>query len=402
MNFTLFIIHFSLEIMRILFCTNSLGARGGIEMATIVKANALADIEGNEVAVCFTDRGTYPDDMIHPLSEKVRVIDLGVPFWDLHPLSLRNLLVTAPAKFRRLRRAMKRVILDFRPDIVISTGSYEKFALATIRPASLLGKACAKVREYHFCSNYRDYLPRKSRVASLAAFLEYNVLGRMFDMNYLLTREDMETNFKGRKGYDYMYNPVTFACGHRLPVPERDRAVIVVCRLTAQKNVHAAIRAWASISGDVPGWRLRIAGDGEQRQELETLAGALGVADTVDFLGFRTDVAELMGRSRILAVTSRYEGFTLNMLEAIACGTVPVAYRCPYGPADLITDGVDGLLVDYMDERQFAATLRALIQSPGRQEAMSRAAAARALDFTPGLTAARWMDKYREILNMEF
>lgn len=385
--------------MRILFCTNSLGARGGIEMVTIVKANAFADIAGNDVAVCFTDRGTYPDDMVHPLSEKVRVIDLGVPFWDLYPLNPRNLFVTAPSKFIRLRKAMKKAITDFRPDVVITTGSYEKYALASINPSRLLGKKCAKVREYHFCSNYRDYLPAKSRVASLAEAFEYNVLGHMFDMNYLLTREDLETHFPGRKGFDYMYNPVSFTAPPRIPIEERDKAVIVVCRLTAQKNVHAILRAWAAIQGDVPGWTLRIVGDGDQRRELEHLAASLGIAGTVEFLGFRKDIADLLTRSRILAMTSRYEGFTLNMLEAMACGTVPVAYRAPYGPADLITDGVDGVLVDYMDENQFAAKLKGLLASPDQLEAMSRAAVARMEDFTASRIASQWMEKYNDLIS---
>ena len=368
-------------------------------MVTIVKANSFADIPGCEVAVCYTDRGTYPQDVIHPLSDKVRVYDLGVPFWDLHPLNAKNLLVNAPKKFLRLRSALKRVIRDFRPDVVITTGSYEKFGVATIRPSRLLGKPCAKVREYHFCSNYRDFLPRKSWVADLAAVFEYRVLCWMFDMNYLLTREDMETNFRGRKGFDYMYNPVTFSMPERRPMPERDNAVIAVCRLTAQKNVHAVIRAWAAISADVTGWRLRIVGDGDQRRELEALAVELGIADTVDFLSFRKDIPELLSRSKILVMTSRYEGFTLNMLEAIVCGTVPVAYRAPYGPADLITDGVDGVLVDYMDEAQFAIRLKALILSPERLEAMSKAAVERSRDFLPGNIAIQWMEKYKRILN---
>ena len=369
-------------------------------MVTIVKANSFAEIPGCNVAVCYTDRGNYPQDMIHPLSDKVRVYDLGVTFWDLHPLNLRNLLVNAPKKFMLLRKALKRVIRDFRPDVVITTGSYEKFGVATICPSRLLGKPCAKVREYHFCSNYRDYLPHKSRVAGLAEAFEYRALGRMFDMNYLLTREDLETNFKGRKGFDYMYNPVTFCPPERRPMSERDDAVIVVCRLTDQKNVHAIIRAWAAICGDVAGWRLRIVGDGNRRQELEALADKLGIADTVDFLGFRKDVQELLSRSKILAMTSRYEGFTLNMLEAIVCGTVPVAYRAPYGPADLITDGVDGVLVDYMDEVQFASRLKALIQSPDSLEAMSKAAVERSRDFFPENIASQWMEKYRELLTV--
>lgn len=384
--------------MRILFCTNSLGPKGGIEKVTIVKANTFADMDGVEVAICFTDRGTYPHDMIHPLSPKVRVIDLDVPFWDLHPLNLKNLLVEAPRKFARLRKSLKRAILDFRPDIVITTGSYEKYALASIRPSKLLGKRCAKVREYHFNSSYRSYLPKRSPVGALAEIFEYRVLGRMFDMNYLLTREDKETNFKNRKGFDYQYNPVTYTSGECQPVNERDKTVVVLCRLTYQKNVHAAIRAWAAIKEDTREWTLKIAGAGEDLEELKHLADVLGVADSVEFTGFVRNVPEVLKHSRILIMTSRYEGFGINIVEAMASGTVPVSYSTPFGPADIITDGVDGVLVDYMDERQLAERLRALMLDPAKMEALSVAAAERALDFSTDRIAVQWIEKYRALL----
>lgn len=385
--------------MRILFCTNSLGAQGGIEKVTIVKANAFAEINNNEVAICFTDRGSYPYNLIHPLSEKLKVIDLGVPFWDLNPLNIKNIFVKAPRKFLKLRKAMKKCILNFRPDIVITTGSYEKYALATIRTHTLLGKPCAKIREYHFGSNYRDYLPLKSKISAMCAVFEHRVLGSMFDMNFLLTREDLETHFHGKKRYDFMYNPVTFSPQPRVPLDERDKSVIVVCRLTDQKNVQATIRAWASIKKDVSGWILRIVGDGDMFHELIRLVSILGVEDSVDFLGFRKDVPDLMRRSRILAMTSKYEGFGLNIVEAMACGTVPVAYRTPYGPADIITDGVDGILVDYWNEEKFAVALRNLILSPERMEEMSIAAMRRAQDFYIHEITSRWMVKFDNIVN---
>lgn len=212
-------------------------------------------------------------------------------------------------------------------------------------------------------------------------------------MNYLLTHEDLDTNFKVRKGFDFMYNPVPFSQAKRIPIEERDMAVIAVCRLTDQKNVHAIIHAWSAIKDDVHGWTLRIVGDGDQRQELEELARKRNVSDTVEFMGFRKDVQELMSKSRILVMASKYEGLGINIMEAMACGTVPVAYRTHYGPADIITHGEDGFLVDYMYEEKLAATLRGLIVTPDMAERMSRAAAKKAKDFAPERICSLWMEK---------
>lgn len=383
--------------MRILFCTNSLGARGGIERVTIVKANAFAEIPGNEVAICYTDKGTYPEDTIHPVSGKVRVIDTGVPFWDLYPLNLKNLLVTAPKKLLKLRKSLKRIIKDFKPDVVITTGSYEKYALATLSPSRIAGKPSVKVREYHFNSNYRKFTG-DSRLFKIAEWFEYNVLGRMFDMNYLLTKEDKDSNFKHNPKFDYLYNPVSFS--HiEMSDTKRENIVIAVNRLVDQKNTTDIIKAWGRIQNKAIGWKLLIVGDGPERKMLQELANNLGVGDTVHFLGFRKDIPELLSKSKILAMASKYEGMPLNLLETIVMGVVPISYRTPYGPADIITDGKDGILVDYMDEKQFADKLLRLIKDDACIKNMSIAAKERAKDFDVNKIAGEWMEKYRSLLD---
>lgn len=120
--------------MRILFCTNSLGVFGGIERVTIVKANALAEIPGNEVAICYTDKGNFPET-IHPLSDKVNVYNLGTPYWGF--TSIRKIARDFIKTVLATRRALLRVVDSFKPDVIISTGSYEKFAIASITSKSL-------------------------------------------------------------------------------------------------------------------------------------------------------------------------------------------------------------------------------------------------------------------------
>lgn len=380
--------------MRILICTNSIGARGGIERVTIVKANHFAEIEGVEVAICYTDKGSYPYDMIHPLSSAVKAIDTGVSFWDLHPLSVKNLLYTAPKKFIALRNALARIIADFMPDVVVSTGSYEKYALAFINPSKITRKTCIKVREYHFNSNYRKFIKR-SFITSATELFENKVLSRLYDMNYLLTKEDLDKNFKGRRDFDYQYNPLPFNCEEEV---ERKDIVIAAGRLVDQKNYDALIRIWASIESKVSGWQLWIVGEGEQRGMLEELAKSLGVDTTIKFLGFCDDMSKVLSTCKILASTSKYEGFGVSIIEAMACGVVPISYRTPYGPADIISHGKNGMLVEYMDESMFADTLLSLMQDQDTIRSMQKSAKERAKDFAPERIAAQWLENYKLIL----
>ncbi len=384
--------------MKILICTNSLGAKGGLEKVTIVKANALADIAGHEVAVCYTDKGTYPEDTIHPLSPKVRVYDLGVPFWDLYPLSLKNLLVTAPRKFIAMRRALRRVIADFSPDVVITTGSYEKFGVASLNPSRITGHPAIKIREFHFNSNYRRY-DGKMRFPSAAEWVDLKLLPHFFDKCFLLTKEDYESNFKGNRLFDYVNNPLTSLTAIPLPLwQQRSRKVITVTRLEHEKNIEAMLRVWATVAPSRPEWTLEIVGDGSLRGQLEDMASRLGISGSVTFSGFRKDVTQRLADSRIFLLTSRYEGFGLVILEAMAAGAVPLSYRTPYGPADIIEDGVSGALTDYDDTRQMASRLIALMDDDDKLARMSAAAAERASHFSITRIISLWTSKYNALL----
>lgn len=252
-----------------------------------------------------------------------------------------------------------------------------------------------KIREYHFNSNYRKYTDG-SKLFKIVEWFEYKILGRMFDMNYLLTKEDKETNFQGNPKFDYQYNPFSFSSNYSPSI--RQNTVIVVNRLVAQKNTAAIIRIWSKIHNQAPDWQLVIAGEGTEYNELSELSSSLGLGDSLLFLGFRKDIPDLLLTSKIITLTSKYDGMALNLLEAMSQGVVPISYRTPYGYVGIITDGKDGVLVDYMDEEQFAEKLLELMRDPGRIERMSAAAKERANDFDVAKIAVEWMKKYKTLL----
>jgi len=158
----------------------------------------------------------------------------------------------------------------------------------------------------------------------------------------------------------------------------RERTVLVLQRLEAEKSTDVAVRAWAA-AGRRDGWRLRIVGDGAERAALGELADRLGVADSVDFLGFRSDVAaQLVAASLVLAPTPR-EGLGLASLEAMAAGVPVVASR---GGGHLETvGGVEGAALFSPGDAAAAGRLVAeLIDDPARRRAYGAALRARQRD----------------------
>lgn len=110
-----------------------------------------------------------------------------------------------------------------------------------------------------------------------------------------------------------------------VPSVERTRTVLVAQRLEPEKKTDMAIRAFATSGVADDGWRLQIAGSGAQRELLGQLAGELGVAASVDFLGMRHDMDALLALAGLLIAPCEIEGLGLTVLEAMACGLPVVA-----------------------------------------------------------------------------
>ena len=121
--------------------------------------------------------------------------------------------------------------------------------------------------------------------------------------------------------------------------------------------------------------KLLLAGDGELLTPLQKyVASSLGLADRVDFLGYRDDVAELLPMCDLVASASMREGLPVNIIEALACGLPVVASRVR-GHVDLLQHGRNGMLVPLgLDSYQrFARSLRAVLRGiPGRRGTVAR------------------------------
>ena len=141
-----------------------------------------------------------------------------------------------------------------------------------------------------------------------------------------------------------------------VPAPAGALSVIAVGRLVPQKGHDVLIRAFRTVVRDVPDARLLIVGDGEGRASLAALIRACGLEGCVTLAGHRPDIASLLRGATVLAHPSRWEGFGLVLLEAMAVALPVVATRVSAIP-EIIEDGVSGLLVPADDEHALASAL---------------------------------------------
>ena len=130
---------------------------------------------------------------------------------------------------------------------------------------------------------------------------------------------------------------------------------------------------------EAPGWRLRIYGSGPEHDRLAAQAAATGAA--IELMGRTQEMGAAMAAASIFALSSRFEGFGMVIVEAMSHGLPVVSFDCPHGPRDIIGAGDGGILVRPEDVDALAAALLELIADPDRRRALAEAALRRSRDF---------------------
>lgn len=195
------------------------------------------------------------------------------------------------------------------------------------------------------------------------------------------------------------YQPVTAPAAR----PVGDVVVGMVGRLAPWKGQHVFIRAIAAARTEVPRLRARIIGaplfgEDEYAAELRQLAGDLGVEDIVEFRGFCADVESELAQLSILVHASTIpEPFGQVVVEGLAAG-LPVIAAAAGGPAEIITDGVDGLLFPPGDVDALAGRLRRLSADADLRQRLEMRGVRTAERFRPNVIGAEIEDVYARIM----
>jgi glycosyltransferase involved in cell wall biosynthesis len=172
-------------------------------------------------------------------------------------------------------------------------------------------------------------------------------------------------------------DPARFAAADRnrgrqgLGLAEGDLMVLCVAALTEDKDHRALLAAWREIAAARPRAHLLLAGEGGLRHELTGLAAG---SPRVRFLGFRDDIPDLLAAADVFVLASRHEGLGTTIMDA-ACCRLPVVATRTGGIPELVSDGVDGLLVPLGDAAALGQALARCLDEPALRERLGAAAA---------------------------
>lgn len=271
----------------------------------------------------------------------------------------------------------------FQPDIVLSWMS---------RASSITGKAVAK-----------------AAAKASARLVVIGRLGGYYDLKYyagcdhLIGNTPDITRYLVDKGWPearahFVPNFVSAVPGAALPrsefnIPEYVPLLLAAGRLHRNKAYDVLLTALKNL----PDCHLLLAGDGGDARELESLAHKLGVASRVRFLGWRGDIANLMATADMLICPSRIEPLGNVVIEAWA-RNLPVVAAASDGPAWLIKDGEDGLLVPVEDVDLLSDAIQRFTADPGLAPRLAAGGRRRfEAEFTESVVIARFLELFERV-----
>lgn len=362
-------------------------AFGGIEKAICSMANLFAERYEVEILSVYH----MPDSPAFPLDERVKVRWLlnDTPNRDdwkaalsAHDLSgIARESLRAARILRDKKRAVIETIQSAEDGVVITTRPEDNVLLSRYgRPGAL--KIAQLHQDHRFDKGLVKSFKRDYGGVDVFALLTPGLRDEVADMmrgNNARTKCVYLPNFLEH----FPENPDRH---------QREKTVLAVGRLHEVKRFDLLIRLFAVVHKQFPDWKLRIVGDGEEREKLEMTIKELCAEDYVNLTGKKdaAGVEEEMLRASVFAMTSRSEGFPFVLLEAQSCGLPVAAFDVRVGPGFVVQDGVNGYLAADMVYEDFCEKLASLIKDEKLRREMSEAAIAHAAGFSREKVGEMW------------
>lgn len=323
----------------IAFFSGSISNTGGTERVCTQIANGLHR-RGYKVLIISQLSG---DGVKFELEEGIEVVSL----FDRERFGKRNALKYISV-IRKLHSEVKRRKIDYLIDVDVY------LSLFSIPATAFTKTKVVSWEHFNFKNNngikHRDYA-RKLAVKFSHAIVT-------------LTEKDKgyyQSSLKCNDNIQAIYNPFVKDERFTTDLPPKEKVVLAVGRYTYQKGFDLMLNVWKHVASDFPDWKLSFVGDGENKEELVKSAHDLKISDSVNFLPFTDQITTEYQKASIYAMTSRYEGLPLVLIEGKSNGLPIVSFDCETGPSDIIRDGVDGFLIEDKEEKQFAEKLRKLM-----------------------------------------
>jgi glycosyltransferase involved in cell wall biosynthesis len=365
--------------MKIFIYYHNIDAVGGAPRVYSRLASYWADDKGYDVLI-LSHFGSPKS--FYPISKKVK-IKTAFPIRNVNFSRIpRN--IVSPLLFPRLLLHLAK----FKPDIII------------VNNAPYYGVIQAAIaRQALFMGNVPLVIWKHSGVFMKSSFL-YKITKRLLfpKASAVVALTDGDAPLTRNKNTYVIRNPIPSVCSNGDEPQKREKTALFVGRLVPQKSIHHLLKAWSMARESLNGWKLIILGGGELKDDLTGLAAKLKLKESVIFAGETDSVTKYYKTASFFVMSSMHEGLPVVLIEALFYGLPAVSYDCPFGPREIIKDGVNGVLVKNGDIKTLSETIAKLASDDGYRLNLAAGTAGSVDKFSLEEVAADWDKLFSDLL----
>ena len=364
--------------MKLVYIVNRIDGPGGLERVLSIKASILAD--NHNYAVHIITLNQENTELFYEFSSKIVYHNIS---------AVGNPILKIYRYVTNLRNAVKSI----KPDVIAVCDDGLKGLFLPI----LLGKPVPMVYERHVSRqagnlNVNKSISSKFKIA--VTFRLMNFGAKFYNKFVVLTNGNLnEWNLKNVK---VIPNPLSF-------YPEEsstltNKTVLAVGKQSYQKSYDRLLKSWQIIHNKFPDWTLNIYGTISKKEKLDELAKMLKIEQSVNFYPPVKNIKDKYKEASIYVLSSRYEGFGMVLTEAMAYGVPCVAFDCPYGPSDIISNNKNGIVVKNGDIEDLANGVNTLIANKDLRKSMGQNAKIDVKRYFPKKIVAQWNELFLSLI----
>lgn len=381
--------------MKIAYLYTELTISGGADRVLTDKANYLAE-HGYDVTIITESQMGRP--VVFPLSPKVKLVDMGIDFNKQYEYNflLRSVIYLKCIQQYKVR--LKELLKELKPDIVITLMGRSLDFITSIDDGSIkIGEAHttkAHLRSYHLLEErggIYKILAKRLRTKQIANASRLSAL-------VLLTPQDAK-DWEGITKTYVIANAI-----HQIPTKSgtlTNKQAIMVGRYNDAKGYDYLAEAWSIVHQKHPDWILNIYGSGELHDQVENWIKDKHLENSMIMHEPTNQIMEKYLESSICVLSSIYEGFSLVIMEAMSCGIPCVSFDSPFGPRNIIKDGEDGILVEYLNSQALAENICKVIEDEQLRKRLGEKAKQNIQRFSQDAIMKQWTDLFESLLNFK-
>lgn len=359
--------------MKLLYITNGINGAGGLERVLSIKASYFAEQMGYEVSIiCLNNRDSEP---FYEFSSKIHNYSIDVKGNPINYIS-------------SYKKGIQNLVDKLQPDIIsVCDDGLKGFFIP------LFLKTNAKIiyeRHVSKLIEMRDDFGFLKRLSIKSKWWLMERLAKKFAKFIVLTPGN-KNEWKSLSNLEVIANPLSFY--PQASSTLENKIVICVGKISYQKGQDLLVKAWEKVHAQFPDWQLHLYG----KENLEIL-DTDHLENNVHFFHPDKNIEEKYLESSIYVMSSRFEGFGMVLIEAMACGVPCVSFDCDYGPSDIIAHNEDGYIVEKNNIDELANRLIDLMENDQKRKAFGRQAKVNVQKYQIENIAKEWKTIFDSLL----